>query len=181
MASLLTYCLFCRSGQEGKVMERLEKNGIASFAPQVDRWKSEKSGTVKRLCRLLPGYVFLETESEPDWQEILSIPFVLRILRYADGQAALRGEDMAFIHWLKSFNGVIEVSLVLQEGTKIRFIAGPLKDMAGRIVKVNKKRRVVAVQFGDGNSLLQTIWCSIDYVQGSADTEKIEHAYSAAQ
>lgn len=177
VSPLSTYCLFCRAGQEGKVMDCLCKGGISCFSPQVDRWKPEKSGSVKRLCRLLPGYVFIESEEEPDWNELRKISGVLRVLSYADGTYALRGSDMGFIAWLKSLNGIIEVSLVIQEGSKIQFIEGPLANMSGHIVKVNKKRRAVAVQFGDGESLFQTIWCSFDYVQSSADTASMEQRY----
>lgn len=158
-------------------MDRLTLGGIQCYSPQVHRVKADKSEKKKKLGRLLPGYVFIESIEEPDWLEIRRIPGVLRILSYPDGSHALRGADTAFIAWLKRFATVIEVSLVIQIGTKIHFIEGPLKDMQGHIVKVNKKRRAVAIQFGSGDGLFQTIWCSFDYVQEKADSAAISNRY----
>lgn len=158
-------------------MERLTLGGMRCYSPLVQRVRVEKSEKTKRLGRLLPGYVFFEAMKEPDWIEIRKIPGVLRVLSYPDGSYALRGGDTAFIAWLKRFSSVIEVSLVIQIGTKIHFIEGPLKDMQGHIVKVNKKRRAVAVQFGAGDGLFQTIWCSFDYVQDKADSVAVSNYY----
>ena len=173
-----TYCLFCRSGLEGKIIDRLKDLELQAYSPQADRVKSNKEGSFKRLARLLPGYVFLDAASEPDWNEIRKINGVLRILQYADGQYALRQSDMKFIEWLKRFNQVIEVSLALQVGTRLQFVSGPLKEMSGQIIKVNKKRRVVAVQFGDDSGLFQVVWCSFDYVQNSVDSDELKQSYS---
>lgn len=158
-------------------MDRLKQDGISCFSPLIDRWKSNKSAPKKRLCRLLPGYVFMECEDEPVWHEIRKLPGVICPLTYPDGSYALRGGDITFVEWLKRFDAVIEVSLVVQEGTKIQFVEGPLKNMSGKIVKVNKKRRMAAVQFGEGDGLFKTIWCSFDYMQGCADSTSVPQKY----
>lgn len=61
------YCLFCLSGQENKIIDRLKQYGYQTLAPTVMRWKKDENGTKKSICRLLPGYVFFETAEEPDW------------------------------------------------------------------------------------------------------------------
>lgn len=163
-----TYCLFCTAGQEGRVADRLERDGYAAFAPQIRRWKPGKGGIKKSVCRLLPGYVFFEAEAEPNWADIRSLPPVIRPLQYEDGARALRGSDLAFTAWLKRCGEVIEMTRVVQAGTRIEFVEGPLKELAGRIVQVNKSRRQVQVAIGESGSLMRTVWCSIEYIEANA-------------
>ena len=182
MSTMNTYCLFCTSGQEQEICQRLEHLGYIALSPQVVRHKPAGKATHKKLVRLIPGYIFFDADSslEPDWREIRRFPHLLRILRYGDGQLALRGADLAFVAWLKRFSGVIQISSVIQVGTKIRIIDGPLKDMGGRIIKVNKNRKVVQVSFGETEGLINTIWCSIDYVQMEANEKDVLKAVLGA-
>lgn len=114
---------------------------------------------------------FFETADIPDWSQLISDEEVLRILQYEDGQYALRGSDLAFVAWLKKYDGTIEISHVLQVGSKVEFLDGPLKDMAGHVTKVNKNRKQVQIVLGDEGTLLHSIWCSIECVEANADTE----------
>ncbi len=164
-----TYCLFCASGQESKLMEKLKRDGYKPLAPQMARWKPVKGKLRRVTCRLLPGYVFFDSETMPNWLGIYSFPSVLKILEYGDGARALRGSDLEFVAWLKRYDGMLEISRVVQAGSKLAFIDGPLKDMAGRVVKVNKNRKQVQVALGDEGSLMRTVWCSIEYVEENAD------------
>ena len=166
-----SYCLFCKSGQESRVMNKLRARGYDPLAPFVIRWKPSAQGIKRSACRLLPGYVFFETADIPDWSQLISDEEVLRILQYEDGQYALRGSDLAFVAWLKKYDGTIEISHVLQVGSKVEFLDGPLKDMAGHVTKDNKNRKQVQIVLGDEGTLLHSIWCSIEYVEANADTE----------
>ena len=64
---------------------------------------------------------------------------------------------------MKKYNGILCISQVLQVGTKIQVIDGPLKDFEGMIVDVKKSRRVVAVQISESGHF-QKIWCPVEYV-----------------
>ena len=162
------YCLFCVTGGEGSIIKNLQRLGYNALSPIVLKWKPVGSKMKKSPSRLLPGYVFFEAEKEctPEWPNIRSIQKVLRILQYDDGGRALRDSDNAFYQWLKSYSGVIDVSQAVQEGTKIRFVSGPLKDLNGTVVKVNKSRKQVAVNLGS-DSAIRLVWCGIEYVQES--------------
>ncbi len=173
-----TYCLFCRAGQENKVMQKLKRDGFEVLSPQVMRWRPDGNCLRKTAARLMPGYVFFEAEAKPCWPDILSYPGVLRALGYADGERALRGSDLDFVAWLKRYDGMIEISQVVQIGTKIEFVSGPLKDMAGKVMKVNKNRKQVQVAIQSDaihgeETLMRTIWCSIEYIETNADAERL--------
>lgn len=115
---------------------------------------------------LFPGYVFFRTNA-PEASGMITIPgidYVLRLLSYKDEDCALRGQDTEFVDWLWDRGGILDVSHAYREGDCIRILDGPLKDLEGKIVQVNLKRKSVAVQL-NGNNLMGRIWCSIEVVE----------------
>ena len=120
--------------------------------------------------RLMPGYVFFDADTEPTWNRILKDSAVLKLLSYGDGEYALRGTDLEFIDWIKKNNGIIEMSSAVKVGSMIEFVAGPLKDMNGKIIKINRSRRQVQVSFGSENGIISKVWCSMEFVCSNADS-----------
>lgn len=168
-ASASTYCIFCISGHENKVVSILSIAGYEPLAPQVVRWKQTKLGLTKKTCQLLPGYVFFDSDIIPEWSSITQHNSVLRILQYEDGERALRGSDLEFVAWLKHHQGIIEISQAIQVSTKLQFVDGPLKDMAAKVIKVNKNRKQVQIALGDESNIRHTIWCSIEFIEANSE------------
>lgn len=174
-----SYCLFCKSGQEGDVIGLLNRRGCTAFSPLAVRNKPGENGLKRSKARLLPGYVFFDADEEPDWDWIRSLSGVLKALRYEDGVRALRGEDLAFVKWLKRYEGLVDVSQVVKVGTKIAFVSGPLVGMEARVLKVNKSRKTVQIGLGDEESFFQNIWCSIEYIESNVDFDKMHQSAEA--
>lgn len=130
-----TYCLFCCSGKENSVIKMLKNEGFPAIAPTVMHWTGGAAQPKKTARRLMPGYVFFDADTEPAWDRILKDSAVLKLLSYGDGEYALRGTDLEFIDWIKKNNGIIEMSSAVKVGSMIEFVAGPLKDMNGKIIK----------------------------------------------
>jgi hypothetical protein len=51
----------------------------------------------------------------------------------------LQGEDERFVRWLFQYDGLLGFSKAYKEGDRIRIISGPLKDMEGKIRRVDKR------------------------------------------
>ena len=168
-----SYCLFCKSGQEGMIIELLNRSGYSAFSPLSVRNKPDAGGLRRTKARLLPGYVFFDADEAPDWENIRRYSGVLKILRYEDGNCALRGEDLAFVDWLRRYEGLVDVSQVIKVGTKIAFVGGPLVGMEAKVLKVNKSRKSVQIAIGDEDAIFRNIWCSIEYVEGNADIDML--------
>ena len=79
-----SYCLFCKSGQEGRIIELLNRSGYSAFSPLSVRNKPDAGGLRRTKARLLPGYVFFDADEAPDWENIRRYSGVLKILRYED-------------------------------------------------------------------------------------------------
>lgn len=166
-----SYCLFCKGGEESRVMEMLRRQGAVPLSPLVVKSQPGGKELKRAQARLLPGYVFFDQPGTPGWEEILRFSSVLKALQYEDGERALRNEDLSFVQWLKKYEGLIDVSQVVKVGTKIAFVSGPLMGMEGRVLKVNKSRRQVQISVGGEGNLFHAIWCAIEYVQDNLDLE----------
>ena len=149
------YCVFCRTGFEAGIESRLKRRGYATLVPKIKKFKPSGGKLVEKELCLLPGYVFFETdEKELDVRSINTLQNAIKLLQYDD-----------FVEWIRRHDGTIEPTKVIKEGTKIRFVEGPLCELNGRVLKVNKSRRQVQIELNNADGLLSTIWCAIEYVE----------------
>ena len=176
-----SYCLFCKAGEEGRVMEMLRQRGAVPLSPLVVKPQQGRKEPRRTQARLLPGYVFFDVAGTPPWAEIRRFSSVLKILQYEDGVRALRHEDLEFVRWLKKYEGLIDVSQVVKTGTKIAFVSGPLMGMEGKVLRVNKGRRQVQVSVGEEGALFHTIWCAIEYIEDNMDLELLHQQAQAGE
>lgn len=160
------FCVFCLFNTEYSVARILEDQGFDCLIPHSRRVVVKRGVKVSEQRKLLPGYIFIRTDSLTPRQEMIvrRADNVIRILSYQDGSYNLMDRDREFVLWLWDKKGSLDISRVYKEGDRIRVIDGPLKDHEGSIVSVNIKRRCVAIQAAD-NSLLGRIWCSIEVVE----------------
>jgi transcriptional antiterminator NusG len=125
------------------------------------------NGAFVTKCRsVIPGYVFIESGALLDifcWREICKTDNIYYPLEYPDNERALRGKDLDFANWLKNNNGIIKISKVIEIGNRIKATEGPLKGLEGKIVKINRKQKCVAVKL-EGEAIKQAIWLSYEYV-----------------
>lgn len=143
----------------------LEQLGYVGMSLQEQKRFFQGARQRMRKVPMLPRYVFFDANAgaEPDWYQIMAIPYVQKILEYGDGVRALRESDLEFIAWMKGMSGLLDVSQVLQVGTRIRVIGGPLKHYEGKIVEVKKHRGMVAIRIGEDTHFAK-IWCPVEYV-----------------
>lgn len=111
--------------------------------------------------KLLPGYVFITTDDIRQlYMELQKVPMLTKLLGKEDGYfTQLTDRD---IEWLERLMGQKstarsdgmdgewhEVSLSqvsVDEGSGVRIVSGPLKDMDGMIKKINLHKRMAEVE-----------------------------------
>ena len=152
-------------------MDMLRAAGGIPLAPLAVRFQPDKGSMKRTQARLLPGYVFFDFDGAPDWDTIRRHSGVIKALQYEDGARALRDGDLAFVRWLRQYEGLIDVSEAVRVGTKLAFVSGPLVGMEAQVLKVNKSRKQVQIAFGDENAIFRKIWCSVAYIEGNTDMD----------
>jgi len=158
------FCLFCETGREPDVENFLAERGFAVITSLVERNVARRGEVTREPRPLIPGYVFFESDAEPDWKSMKKeCAYVYYPLRYSDASTALRGEDAAFVYWLRR-EGVIGISKAVRVGTKIRIVEGPLKRYEGNIVTVNSRQKCVEVRIA-GEGIVNTMWLSYEVIE----------------
>jgi transcription antitermination factor NusG len=158
------YCLSCITGKEFPVEERLLESGVQVLPVKRDQWFSKLGKRVLKKVPLIPGYVFLQGEEEPEWQNIRQVKDVITPLHYSDGSTAFKGADLDFIKYVVVHKNHFEISKAIVENGKVKIRSGPLVDYEGKVAFVNKQRRVAKVVLS-ANSILGQIWLPFDLLE----------------
>ncbi len=152
-----TYCLFCRSGSE-KYVARLLLRIDPELEPVIPRRVLQEK--VKCKWRdvehvLLPGYIFIFRETDLDQTIRNKVIDIYKILQYDPGIRELHGADLDYSMWVYNHHGRISTSKVLKEGKNIKVLDGPLLDVTGTIVRLDRHKRRAWVEFDfDGQKRL---------------------------
>lgn len=100
---------------------------------------------LKELSPVFPGYVFIESESileelDAYWR-IRKTPGFVRFLRESSSPTPLSARDVLLLRHFISFGDFADTSKVtFDENDRIVVLEGPLRGLAGRIVKVNRRK-----------------------------------------
>ena len=104
--------------------------------------------------KLLPGYVFVTTEcAEELYIQLRKIPLFTRLLgKDAENFVRLSDEEEQWLDMLlgqmpsgeKNEVGLSQIAF--GEGSEIRIVSGPLKDMQGMVKKINLHKRIAEIE-----------------------------------
>ncbi len=166
-----SYCLYCKSGAEPRVVKSLEKRMREELMEDVEIlypsriMNQRKQGKWRKVHQpLLPGYVFLYLGDETEFPMFLvrEERNAYKILRNLDRTLSLKGGDEEYARWVYRHHGLIKPSKVkFENGRLVKVIDGPLLDMTGKITKVDRHHKRVYVSFMFGGKE-QIINMSID-------------------
>jgi transcription antitermination factor NusG len=144
-----SYCVFCKTGFEKDVAQRLNTidNRIEAMAPTRVLQEKRKGIWEQRELILIPSYVFLYAEEEIKVNLKAEVSDVYKLLEYGTGFRELHGMDYEYAMWIYRHQGNIDISKVLTEGRSVKVLDGPLLDAFGTIVRLDKHKRKVWIEF----------------------------------
>lgn len=158
-------CLFCVTGKEQALATLINRTQsiVKAFVARQEQFHSQQGVKTKVEKVLLPGYVFFQAPEDEDVEALIPRDHLIRMLTTDDGVWQLYGEDERFVQWLWQYGGTLGFSKAMKEGTKIKIISGPLKDLEGKIRKVDKRGRSgqVALEF---HGKVTLVWLCFDLV-----------------
>lgn len=160
-------CLFCVTGREQNVVRSLESTqGLVAVFPQKLKPIWRKGGWTEELFTLFPGYVFVYSHRPILFSAFGADPNVVRALSYDKGgtEGYLVGRDRDFALSLLRSGGVIGALDAVQEGDQVRICEGALLDCIGRVVKVDRRKRLAKVEMeimGD----LRGVWLAYQLLE----------------
>lgn len=163
---MISWCVFCKTGSEKNVVQLMTAldNGLEAIAPVRVLQEKRKGKWQQREQILFPGYVFLYAEEEIDFELIKRIPGFYKVLGNKSDFKKLRGTDYEYSMWIYRHQGHIETSKVLTIGRTVKVIDGPLLDGFGTIVKLDKHKRRIWVDF-EFDGKMRTVSLSAECVE----------------
>jgi transcription termination/antitermination protein NusG len=106
--------------------------------------KIRRSGVWRdSIAPIFPSYVFLQcADVHPDlYAQLKRTPGFVRFLPSNEGLAPLEQKDQGLLSHFLSFGEVVQKSeAIFDEKKRIRVISGPLKDLEGFIVRVDRRK-----------------------------------------
>lgn len=148
-------CVYCKTGYEAETARHLCDGCICLKATPAFRMEHRFIGGKKTQVKaiMLPGYVFFMADERFATFRLWQMSSVIRLLADTEQCWHLQGGDLAFAKWVFENDGLIGMSKVLQTGSQVRILSGPMKDFEGAIIKINRHARsgIVAVKF-DNNT-----------------------------
>lgn len=162
-------CLFCLTGKEESVVAKIKNDGLGNaFHPRKTKpfFKHGKWEDVP--VSLLPGYVFVISETAVPLNQLWRIPSVIRPLTYGpdDQEGYLSGHDRALALWLMQENGLVGNLELVKEGSQIKIIGGLLKNFNGRVIKVDRRKRLANVELEVVGSI-HNIWLGVNFLEAA--------------
>ncbi len=163
---MVSWCLFCKTGSEKHVAEFLTtlNNKVKAIVPMRTIQEKRKGKWTHKEQVLFPGYVFIYAEEGTEVDLTKKAPGLYKVLNYDIGLKKLRGMDYKYSMWIYRHQGNIDTSKVLTEGRTVKVIEGPLLDGIGTIIRLDKHRRRIWVEFEFDNQL-RTVSLSAECVE----------------
>ena len=136
------YAIWTRSRHEQVVRGQLEQKQIETFLPTVTRWSRWKDRKKKVDWPLFPGYCFARFDGEARLP-ILKCAGVVNIISFEGEPAPIPADEIDGIRRLVESDLAFDPCPLIREGMLVEVTHGPLKGIAGRLVRKNEKARLV--------------------------------------
>ena len=137
------YVLYTTPRAEKQVEQRLVAPGVEVYLP-VHLSPRKWADRVKLIeVPLFSSYIFVKT-TDPELRKLLKVPGVVRIVFHAGSPAVIRDREIIAI---RSFlEKAKERELVHTIGEDLLIACGPLKDISGKVKKINKSHLFLYIE-----------------------------------
>lgn len=150
------YAVWVQTGREEQIRNichrRLADKQVYEdcFLPKYEKPWKENGIWIKKQEVLFPGYLFFVTEDPAGLRMAFKgLPEFAKVLGDDDGPIPLYQEEIDFLQKHINQDRVFEVSTGEMIGEKLIVTDGPLKDLEGKVVHVDRHKRqaVLEVEF----------------------------------
>ena len=117
------------------------------YIPRAERERKVHGRWIKEQTVLFPGYVFIDTDDiETITAQLNNIIGLTKVLKTGESFTAVTEEECALIRHLTGKDHIAEPSVAIKEGDSIVVISGPMKNLPGRVIYLNRHKRCAVVE-----------------------------------
>jgi transcription antitermination factor NusG len=136
------FAVWTRSRHEQVVREQIEAHGIEAFLPTITKWSRWKDRRKKIDWPLFPGYCFARFDPAQRLS-VLKCSGVVSIVSVNGDIAPIPDVEIDSIRRLVTSELQYDPCPLLQEGSLVEVVHGPLKGVVGRLVRKGAHARLV--------------------------------------
>lgn len=136
------YAIWTRSRHEQVVREQLAQKGYEAFLPTIPKWSRWKDRKKKIDWPLFPGYCFARFDAQ-ERLPVLKCAGVVSIVSFDGDIAPIPEQEIDGIRRLVESELQYDPCPLIREGMMVEVIHGPLKGVAGRLVRKGAHARLV--------------------------------------
>ena len=126
------YAIHTKSHFEQKVYDGFSAKSIETFLPKIQMMSRRKDRRKKILVPLLPGYVFVHTDLNPEiyWRIIKTVG-VVRMVGFKGKFVPAHEEEISSLMILDGTDRTVQNRTFMKRGDKVMIMEGPLKGLMG--------------------------------------------------
>ena len=143
------YAVHTRSRFEQKVYDGLIGKNVGSFLPKIQVMSRRKDRRKKILVPLLPGYVFVRFDMDPEtYWDIIKTTGVVRMVGFEGRPVPAREEEISSLMILNGTDRTVQNRAYMKRGDLVMIMEGPLKGLVGFYLhhKGQSEKVVVSVE-----------------------------------
>jgi transcriptional antiterminator NusG len=140
------YAIHTRSRFEQKVFDGFRSKSIETFLPKMEVMSRRKDRRKKILVPLLPGYVFVQYDLDPEiYWDIIKTVGVVRMVGFEGKPTPARDEEIQSLMILDGTNRTVQNRAFMKRGDTVMIMEGPLKGLVGFYVRHKGQTEKVVV------------------------------------
>lgn len=142
------YCLNTFLNKEIDLCDELNTNYEHILVLPIRKKSYQSKNGIKEVIEkpFVSNYVFVFLPKEEHIYNIKSNNILYKVLNKTIDEGRLFGSDLEYAELILKNNGVIDISKAIKEGTKIRILSGPLKELEAYIVSYDTRNKGVKVR-----------------------------------
>ncbi len=136
------YALWTRSRHEKRVREQLQSKSVEVFLPTFSKWSRWKDRKKQVEWPLFPGYCFARFDAA-DRLPVLTCDGVVQIVGIEGVPSPIPAHEVEGIRQLVNSELAYDPCPMVKEGELVKLVSGPLKGVAGRLVRKGAHARLM--------------------------------------
>ena len=130
------YAIHTRSHFEQKVFNGISGKSIEVFLPKLQVMSRRKDRRKKILIPLLPGYVFVRFDMDPEiYWDIVKTTGVVRMIGFEGKPVPAGEEEIQSLMILDGTDRTVQNRSYMKRGDRVTIMEGPLKGLMGFYVQ----------------------------------------------
>ena len=133
------FVLYTKPHHEIKVARALEKIGIKSYCPVINKLKQFSDRKKKVTKPLLSSYVLVKIANN-DRNKVFGVPGIIRYVYWLGKPAVVRDQEIELMQ--NNLSGIYNEILIsnIKKGTNYKIPSGPFQGQEGKVVNLFKNK-----------------------------------------